>query len=169
VCILQSRKSRAAGHGINARPYSQRVFCEVIPLRREGKRLRPAAWPAMEFGELRIVVWGEGEGTLQRRCSVANLMQKAGITMQRVALVLIEPKVTHVLTDGMVWAGTELHRDGTGTIVEVEQAWLVRPRGEGPPLPPFDWRQWMDDQSRSAASQTAAGSLGSLAGSTKST
>ncbi|MDZ4282833.1 MAG: hypothetical protein U1C04_18965 [Hydrogenophaga sp.] len=145
------------------------MFCEVIPLRREGERLRPAAWPPMEFGELRMVLWGEREGALQRKCNVANLMQKAGITMQRVALVLIEPRVTHVLADGMVWAGTELHRDGSGTIVEVEQAWLVRPRAEGPPLPPFDWRQWMDDQSRSAASQTAAGSFGTVAGSTKST
>lgn len=55
---------------------------------------------------------------------------------------LIEPKITHLPIDGEVWQGTQLHTTD-GAIREIEQAWLVRPRGrDSQPLPPFDVKRW---------------------------
>jgi hypothetical protein len=62
--------------------------------------------------------------------------------MQRPVMILIEPKITHLPIDGEVWQGTQLQTTDKG-IEEVEQAWLVRPRGENSqPLPPFDVKRW---------------------------
>lgn len=62
--------------------------------------------------------------------------------MQRPAMILIDPKVTHLPLDGEVWLGSELHTTERG-IEEIEQAWLVRPRSkDGQPLPPFDLQGW---------------------------
>jgi hypothetical protein len=119
------------------------VFYEVIQLRRERLRLHPSDWPAPEFGRIAMSVWRPGRTTLTRTARVATLYQPAGL-MQRPAMILIDPKITHLPLDGEVWLGTQLHPTAQG-ISEIEQAWLVRPRGKScQPLPPFDLQGWRE-------------------------
>lgn len=88
-----------------------------------------------------MATWRPGRTSLTRTARVATLYQPAGL-MQRPAMILIEPKVTHLPLDGEVWLGTELYTTDQG-IAEIEQAWLVRPRSkDGQPLPPFDLQGW---------------------------
>lgn len=88
-----------------------------------------------------MATWRPGRTSLTRTARVATLYQPAGL-MQRPAMILIDPKVTHLPIDGEVWLGSELHTTEQG-ITENEQAWLVRPRSkDGQPLPPFDLQGW---------------------------
>ena len=77
-----------------------------------------------------------------RTARVATLYTNSG-SLHRPAMILIEPKVTYLPIDGEVWEGTELKGSSIGA-KEVEQAWLVRPRGkDSQPLPRFDVERWM--------------------------
>lgn len=117
------------------------VFYEVIQLRRNAERLRPEDWPDPEFGRISMAIWRPGETSLTRTARVATLYQPAGL-MQRPSMNLIDPKITHLPLDGEVWLGTQLKNTDQG-VVEVEQAWLVRPtKKDSPPLPPFDVERW---------------------------
>ncbi|WP_305726090.1 hypothetical protein [Hydrogenophaga sp.] len=117
------------------------MFYEIIVLRKLARSLRPEEWPAPEFGRITMATWRPGRTSLARTARVATLYQPAGL-MQRPAMILIDPKITHLPLDGEVWLGTELHTTDQG-IAEIEQAWLVRPRSkEGQPLPPFDLQAW---------------------------
>ena len=119
------------------------MYCEVILLRLNRKRLRPDAWPAPVFGRVEVSVWEEGQTSMTRPCNVATLRYKHGNTMEPVALVLLEPKVELLPLDAMVWSGREIKNSNLGP-VELEQAWLVRIRSpDAPPLQPFDWARWM--------------------------
>lgn len=119
------------------------VFYEVIQLRRAGQRIHPNEWPAPEFGRVSMATWRPGRTSLLRTARVATLYQPAGL-MQRPALILIDPKITHLPLDGEVWLGTELLATEQG-ISEVEQAWLVRPRRkDAQPLPAFDLKGWRE-------------------------
>ncbi|MDO9436711.1 hypothetical protein [Hydrogenophaga sp.] len=118
------------------------MFYEVIELRRHGQKLRPTEWPAPEFGKITMAIWRPGRTSLTRTARVAALYQPAGL-MERIALILIDPKITHLPLDGEVWAGTQLHTTDKG-IEEIEQVWLVRPRKkDAQPLPRFDVQRWM--------------------------
>lgn len=121
--------------------YINTVFYEVIALRSNAQRLRPEDWPAPEFGRISMSTWRPGKTSLARTARVATLYQPAGL-MQRPVMILIDPKITHLPLDGEVWLGTQLRTSDRG-VEEVEQAWLVRPRGkDSQPLPPFDLRAW---------------------------
>jgi hypothetical protein len=90
-----------------------------------------------------MATWRPGRTSLTRTARVATLYQPAGL-MQRPVMILIEPKVTHLPIDGEVWLGTELKTTDAG-VREIEQAWLVRPRGKDcQPLPPFDLKRWRE-------------------------
>lgn len=119
------------------------MFYEVITLRRNEQRLRPEEWPAPEFGRITMATWRPGRTSLNRTTRVATLYQPAGL-MPRPVMILIEPKVTHLPLDGEVWLGTQLQTTDDG-VREIEQAWLVRPRGkDAQPLPPFDLKRWKE-------------------------
>lgn len=88
-----------------------------------------------------MAIWRPGRTSLTRTARVATLYQPAGL-MQRPVMILIDPKITHLPLDGEVWLGTQL-RTTNRAIVEIEQAWLVRPRGkDAQQLPPFDLKAW---------------------------
>ncbi len=128
--------------------YINTVFYEVIVLRRNERRLHPKEWPAPEFGRISMATWSPGRTSLLRTARVATLYQPAGL-MQRPVMILIEPRVTHLPIDGEVWQGTQLQTTDKG-IEEIEQAWLVRPRGnDSQPLPPFDVKLWNEIRSKS--------------------
>lgn len=95
-----------------------------------------------EFGYISMSTWRPGETSLPRTARVATLYCNVGL-MRRPALVLIEPRISHLPIDGEVWEGTQLESTAEGPR-EVPQAWLVRPRDErSQPLPRFDVERWM--------------------------
>lgn len=118
------------------------MFYEVITLRRNGEPLRHQEWPEPEFGYITMRTWRPGQTSMIRTAKVATLYTNSG-SMQRPALILIEPKIAHLPIDGEVWEGAQLHNSDQGT-VEIPQAWLVRPRGkDSQPLQRFDVKRWM--------------------------
>lgn len=90
--------------------------------------------------------WGGHKSGLRRLAKVVTLRQRYSVSMSRIVLVLIEPRLTHLPLDAQVWAGTILTTEN-GEVVEIPQRWLVRNTTAGAhPLPPFDWQRWMREQ-----------------------
>lgn len=118
-------------------------YYEVTALNRARQRLHPRDWPAPEFGWLAMEKWGWGKSGLRRQADVAVLRQRYSVNLYRTALILIEPRVTHLPLGDMVWAGTVLTTEND-EVVELPQRWLLRRTTAGAnPLPAFDWQHWM--------------------------
>ncbi len=141
--VAAGRCDFSANSGLIIALYIGTVFYEVIQLRRSGERLRFEEWPAPEFGRISMSTWRPGRNALLRTARVATLYTNAW-SMQRTAMILIEPRLAYVPLDGEVWEGTQLQNSEQG-VIEMEQAWLVRPtKKDAHPLPPFDVKRWME-------------------------
>lgn len=123
--------------------YAFTVFCEVIPLRSAGLRLRPDEWPEPARGLLRVAHMSAED------CSARRTMRRAELLGEWVShpltlLLLFEPEFVDVVGDGFLLRGyvIEVHEDRQR---EHLQLWLVRPSSgpEAPALPRFDARRWM--------------------------
>lgn len=104
--------------------------------------MRHQEWAPAEFGYITMRTWRPGQTSMIRTAKVATLYTNSG-SLQRPAMILIEPKIAHLPFDGEVWEGTQLHSSDQGA-GEIPQAWLVRPRGkDSQPLPRFDVKRWI--------------------------
>lgn len=119
------------------------MFCEIITLRDNGRRLRPEEWPAPVAGQLRLISSDQRHNNLCRTLRSLTHYQPWGTQMVP-RLHLTDPVLLDVVGDAMLFRGVITRVEGSD-VWEHEQLWLVRPRAgiDGPPLPPFDPRPFI--------------------------
>jgi hypothetical protein len=117
------------------------VFCEVIPLRSSGLRLRPDEWPAPARGRLEISHMPASICAARRTLREVRLLGE-WVSHPMVTLLMFDPEFVDVVGDGFLLRGHVIEVQD-GRQYEHEQLWLVRPSaGPDVALPAFDAARW---------------------------
>lgn len=120
------------------------MFCEVIKLRENGKRLRPDEWPSPVRGELRMTYWDGTHNSSRRTLRDVSLLVSWG-TSAVPNIRMADPDWIDVVGGALLMRGMGVHtRDGS--TYEHEEMWLIRPLQslDSPPLPAFDATPWLN-------------------------
>lgn len=119
------------------------MFCEVIPLRSQGLRLRPDEWPEPSRGLLRMSHMSHDQCAARRTVRRVDLLGE-WVSHPLTLMLLFEPEFVDVVGDGFLLRGHVIDAS-SGRSYEYEQLWLVRPCSspKAPPLPRFDVGKWM--------------------------
>ena len=113
--------------------YIYTVFCEIIPLRLDGRKLCRSEWPPPIRGDLRLGWRSEEACALGRPVHELYVIEGVGAGIKRIAAVLLEPRMVKIHGASMIWAGTTTAQID-GRPYEVIQSWLVTPMGPDHPF-----------------------------------
>ena len=87
--------------------------------------MRRDEWPAPLEGRLQMIEMDARFSSFRRATHMAQLIQMQGMVAIP-AVVLADPVMTHIVDDGFVLRGIQLHVEGE-RVWEHEQVWLVTP------------------------------------------
>ncbi|MEN5181795.1 hypothetical protein ABE501_18695 [Comamonas testosteroni] len=106
--------------------YIYTIFCEVILLRKNGRRLSRSEWERPLRGMLELGWRSKDACVLNRYAHEIGLYEKVGTSSQKSLVLMFEPRVVAIDGQSLIWVGTEVETIA-GRVHEFMQAWHVTP------------------------------------------